>query len=102
MPLAIFFVEYLRGWRPPVEPVLVVLGALVQPFDDPAEAFYRRGARVALQGVHAETGEAHDKVVWRRPPVSARQESQEGVVDCLAAILRVRVEEAVHQVGRPR
>jgi hypothetical protein len=82
--------------------MLVVPGALVQPLDDPAEAFGGRGARVPLQGVHAETGEAHDKIVWRRPAVSPRHESQEGVVDRLAAVLCVRVEEAVHQLGCPR
>jgi hypothetical protein len=82
--------------------MLVVPGALVQPLDDPAEAFGRHGARVPLQGVHAETSEADDKIVWRRPAVSARHESKEGVVDCLAAVLCVRVEEAVHQLGCPR
>ena len=65
-----------------------MLGALLQPLDDPAEAFGRHGARIPLQGVHAETGEAHDEVVGRRPVVSARQEPQEGVIDRLAAVLR--------------
>jgi hypothetical protein len=55
--------------------MLVVPGALVQPLDDPAEAFCRHRARASLQGVDAETGEADDKVVWRRPAVSARHES---------------------------
>src|SRR5215213_388780 len=82
--------------------MLAVLCALMQALNDQAETFDRRGARVPLQRVHAETGEAHDKVVWRRPRVSARQQSQQGVVDCLAAVLCVGVEEVVHQVGYPR
>jgi hypothetical protein len=82
--------------------MLVVLSAFVQPLDDPAEAFDRHGARTPLQCVHAEASDSHNKVVRRRPQVRARQEPQEGVVDGLAAVLCIRVEEVIHQPDGPR
>jgi hypothetical protein len=49
--------------------MLIVVGAFLQPLDDPVEAFNRRGAGAPLQCVHAQTGDAHDKVLGRRPQV---------------------------------
>src|SRR6266567_4802569 len=56
-----FRVQNSRGWRPPVDSMLIALGVFVQPLDDPVEAFDRRGAWVPLQCVHAEAGDSHDK-----------------------------------------